>query len=110
LIDLTRVGLSYGTENVRSGGLTLADLRGFTTEQGAAVLGIADPGRVRAIVNGVWDAQPMAATNRRAPEQCAPIPQGVPQINSATTGTFAPEGNVPITTTVQVTTTEGTQP
>ncbi len=110
LIDLTRVGLSYGTENVRSGGLTLADLRGFTTEQGAAVLGIADPGRVRAVVNGVWEAQPMAATNRRAPEQCAPIPRGVPQINSATTGTFAPEGNVPVTTTVQVSTTEETQP
>ncbi len=101
LIDLTRVGLSYGTENVRSGGLTLADLRSFTTEQGAAVLGIGDPGRVRAVVNGVWEAQPMAATNRRAPEQCPYVPTGVPQINTAATGTYSPEGTVPVTTTVE---------
>ncbi len=104
LIDLTRVGLSYGTENVRAGGLTLADLRSFTTAQGAAVLGIGDPGRVRAVVNGVWEAQPMAATNRRAPEQCPYVPAGVPQIKTAATGTYSPEGTVPVTTTVGITT------
>jgi len=111
LIDLTRIGLSYGTENVRSGGLTLADLRGFTTEQGAAVLGIGDPGRVRAVVNGVWDAQPMAATNRRAPEECPYIPVDVPQISDATTGTFSPEAateSTPLTTTVEATEAEAT--
>ncbi|MEZ4614039.1 MAG: LCP family protein [Caldilineaceae bacterium] len=101
LIELTRLGLSFDSTNVRSGGLTLADLQGFTTAQGAAVLGIADPGRVRAVVNGVWEAQPMADTNRRAPEQCAPLPQGVPQMNTAVTATYAPEGTVPITTTTE---------
>jgi len=99
LVDLTRVGLSYGAENVRAGGLTLADLQGYTTEQGAAVLRIADPGRVRAVVNGVWDAQPMANTNRRAPEQCAPIPTGVPQMNRVGNGIDSPDATVPVTNT-----------
>lgn len=99
LIDLTRLGLSYGSDNVRAGGLTLADLNDITTDRGAAVLGIGDPGRVRAVVNGVWEAQAMAATNRRAPEECAPLPQGVPQMGSAP-GTNVLEGNRPITATL----------
>lgn len=99
IIGLTRLGLSFGTDNVRAGGLTLADLSRFTTEQGADVLGIADPGRVRAVVNGVWDAQPMAASNRSAPERCRPLPQGVPQMDPAATGIYLPEASVPLTNT-----------
>ena len=110
LVDLTRVGLSYGAENVRAGGLTLADLRGFTTEQGAAVLGIADPGRVRAIVNGVWEAQPMANTNRRAPEQCPPIPVGASQLNSVLSGLYSPDATAPVTTTAETATEENAPP
>lgn len=109
LIDLTRIGLSYGAENVRAGGLTLADLQSFTTEQGAAVLGIGDPGRVRAVVNGVWEAQPMASSNRRAPEQCAPIPTGVPQMNSVLNGIYSPEATTPITNTQETNADEAAQ-
>lgn len=108
-IDLTGTGLSYGAENVRAGGLSLADLQGFTTEQGAAVLGIANPGRVRAVVNGVWEAQPMANTNRRAPEQCPPIPTDATQINNVLNGLYATDATVP-EPTMPVTTTDGTAP
>ncbi|MEZ4867790.1 MAG: LCP family protein [Caldilineaceae bacterium] len=101
LIELTRLGTSFSAENVHAGGLTLADLRSFTTDQGAAVLGIADPGRVRAVVNGVWEAPAMAATNRRAPEQCAPLPQGaVPDLSSAGINTApTPEASATVTET-----------
>lgn len=99
MVNLTRMGLSYGAENVRAGGLTLSDLQGFTTSQGAAVLGIGDPGRVRAVVNGVWEAQPMAASNRQAADRCPPLPQGVPQMDPAITGIYAPEATTPITET-----------
>ena len=77
LIELVRFGTSLNADNVRAGGLTLADLRSFQTEQGAAVLGIANPGRVRAIVNGVWDAPAMASSYRRDPATCPPLPQAV---------------------------------
>jgi len=77
LIDLVGFGTSLNADNVRAGGLTLADLRSFQTEQGASVLGIANPGRVRAIVNGVWDAPTMASSYRRDPAACPPLPQAV---------------------------------
>ena len=77
LIELVRFGTSLNADNVRAGGLTLADLRSFQTEQGASVLGIANPGRVRAIVNGVWDAPTMASSYRRDPAACPPLPQAV---------------------------------
>lgn len=101
LVDLTRLGLSFNAENVHAGGLTLADLQGFTTEQGAAVLRIANPGRVRAVVNGVWEAPAMAATNRRAPEQCPPLPQGaVPIVTDAGVQTVpAPNASTPVSQT-----------
>ncbi len=96
LIDLTRLGLSFNAENVRAGGLTLADLYDFRTAEGAAVLGIGDPGRVRAVVNGVWAAQPMANSNRQTTTQCEPLPQGLPQLDHVVTvETFAAEGTVP---------------
>ena len=104
LIDLTRVGLSFNAKNVRAGGLTLADLEAFTTEQGSAVLRITNPGRVRAIVNGVWDALAMADTNRRAPEQCPLIPLESPAISGAAlqptpTAVPAPDASVPVSQT-----------
>ncbi len=101
LIDLTRTGLSFNAENVRAGGLTLADLQGFTTEQGAAVLRIANAGRVRAVVNGVWDAPAMAATNRRASEQCPPVPVGtLPVVTDAGIQSVpAPNASAPVSQT-----------
>src|SRR5690606_19566383 len=74
LIELARYGISLDSANVRAGGLTLSDLRSFTTAQGAAVLGIGDPARVRAIVEGVWDAPAMIDTNRQDSSSCPPLP------------------------------------
>lgn len=84
---------------MRAGGLTLADLQNFTTEQGAAVLRISNPGRVRAVVNGVWDAPAMAATNRRAPEQCPLLPSGVAPVASDAQAVPGPDASVPVSQT-----------
>lgn len=78
VINLASLGLSMDPGNVRAGGITLRDLQGFRTEQGAAVLRIADPAHVRAVVDGVWDAPPMAASNRQDTTTCKPLPQGPP--------------------------------
>lgn len=77
LIELARYGGSLDPANVRSSGLTLADLQNYTTEQGAAVLRIADPARVRAIVEGVWEAPTMVDTNRQDTTRCPPLPVGI---------------------------------
>ncbi|RIK35973.1 MAG: hypothetical protein DCC55_28720 [Chloroflexi bacterium] len=76
LIELTRYGTSLDPGNVRAGGLTLSDLQGYRTAEGAAVLRIADPARVRAIVEGVWDAPAMIDTNRQDAERCPVLPAG----------------------------------
>ena len=96
LIELTSFGLSLNADNVHAGGLTLADLQNYRTAQGAAVLQIANPGRVRAVVNGVWEAQTMAGSYRKDPTTCAPMPQGAPIVD---TGTAVTTTN-PVTTTV----------
>lgn len=85
LVDLVSFGLSLNADHVRSSGLTLADLQNYRTEQGAAVLRIANPGRVRAIVNGAWDAPAMASSYRKDPTTCAPLPTGTPIVNTAPT-------------------------
>lgn len=77
LVGLARFGIGLEPGNVRAGGLTLSDLQNFTTAQGAAVLRIANPNRVRAVVNGVWDAPAMAATNQQDPAACPALPAGV---------------------------------
>lgn len=77
LIELARYGMTLDASNVRAGGLTLADLQNYTTEQGAAVLTIGNPARVRAIVEGIWDAPAMVDTNRQDTAQCPPLPVGV---------------------------------
>jgi len=101
LIELTSFGLSLNSDNVRAGGLTLYDLQNYRTEEGAAVLRISDPGRIRAVVNGVWDAPTMASSYRQDSTNCEPLPQGggwdleVPDIAAAPA-----EASVPITDTV----------
>jgi LCP family protein required for cell wall assembly len=80
ILNLARWGLSLDAQNVRASGLTLRDLQNYTTEQGAAVLVIGNPARVRALVEGVWDAPAMADAYRKdtarcpAPAQAAPPP------------------------------------
>jgi LCP family protein required for cell wall assembly len=103
LIDLVSFGLSLNADNVRAGGLTLADLQNYQTEQGAAVLRIVDPGRVRAIVNGVWEAPAMASSYRRDPAVCPPLPQGVSaeiSANGDVSLITPPNASKPITETV----------
>jgi LCP family protein required for cell wall assembly len=90
LIELMRYGTSLDSANVRAGGLTLSDLRSFTTAQGAAVLGIGDPARVRAIVEGVWDAPAMVDTNRQDAAQCPPLPAGA-QVDALAAGPPPPD-------------------
>ncbi len=89
MLGLINVGLSYDASNVRAGGITLSDLRPFTTENGAAVLGIDDPDLIRAVVEGVWDAPAMASTNQQEAATCPPVPTGVP--NVTTEPDFNPE-------------------
>jgi polyisoprenyl-teichoic acid--peptidoglycan teichoic acid transferase len=76
LVELARYGISLDPTNVRAGGLTLADLQNYTTSEGAAVLRIGDPVRVRAVVEGVWDAPAMVDTNRQDATRCPVLPPG----------------------------------
>lgn len=106
LVDLTSFGLSLNADNVRAGGLTLADLQNYQTAEGAAVLRIVNPGRVRAIVNGVWEAPAMASSYRKDPAVCPPLPQGPPVVNTNTgvTNTTGVTPTIAAGTTVTTTT------
>ncbi len=77
MIQLAQLGLNLEPGNVHAGGLTLADLQSVTTAQGAQVLRINNPMRIRAIVNGVWEAQAMADTGRQDAAACPALPAGV---------------------------------
>jgi LCP family protein required for cell wall assembly len=77
LLELANYGLSLDAANVRAAGLTLNDLQNYTTPEGAAVLRIADPARVRNIVEGIWSAPAMVDTNRQDSNNCTPLPPGV---------------------------------
>ncbi|MCB0141898.1 MAG: hypothetical protein KDE50_18485, partial [Caldilineaceae bacterium] len=67
--------------NVHAAGITMQQLQPITTESGAAVLQINNPYLVRAVIDGIWDAQPMSDTNRQSDSAaCAPVPQGVPVV------------------------------
>jgi hypothetical protein len=46
---------------------------------------IADPARVQAVINGIWDAPAMADAYRHDSSKCAPAPEGTPSIASDTT-------------------------
>lgn len=105
LIELVSFGISLNADNVRAGGLTLADLQDFRTAEGAAVLQIVNPGRVRAVVNGVWEAPTMASSYRKDPTVCPPLPQGKPTITTIDVN----QGATP-TTTVAITTTVASAP
>lgn len=107
LVELVSFGLSLNADNVRSSGLTLADLQNYRTEQGAAVLRIVNPGRVRAIVNGAWDAPAMASSYRKDPTTCAPLPAGTPIVNAAPTVSTTTSVTGTIAATAPVTQTTG---
>lgn len=77
IVDLLAWGIRLEPSNVRASGLTLADLQNYTTPQGAMVLRIADPERVRSIVEGIWGAPALADSYRRDTTQCPALPAGV---------------------------------
>jgi len=97
--------LSLNSDNVRSSGLTLADLQNYRTAEGAAVLRIVNPGRVRAIVNGAWDAPAMASSYRKDPTACPALPSGTPIVNTTNVSTTTSvTGTIAATTPVSQTT------
>lgn len=89
IIGLAQFGVSLKPENVRAGGLTLKDLQEYTTTQGAQVLIIGNPARVRELVANVWDEPAMADAYRKDGSACeggipAPAPEATPEQPSAT--------------------------
>jgi LCP family protein required for cell wall assembly len=74
MIDYAQFALSLDAGNVRAAGISLRDLESFTTDKGASVLRIGDPGRVQAVVEGIWDAPAMADAYRQDATNCRPIP------------------------------------
>jgi LCP family protein required for cell wall assembly len=77
ILDLLNWGMGLDAGAVRAGGLTLYDLQSYTTPEGASVLRIADPGRVRNVVENVWSAPAMADSYRKDATSCPPLPAGV---------------------------------
>jgi LCP family protein required for cell wall assembly len=97
IIQLMQFGVSLDSSNVRAGGITLRELQSYTTEQGASVLVISDPGRVRSVVDGIWEAPAMVDARRQDASACQPVPDGVPSVatnDPAPVPTMTPEINV----------------
>jgi anionic cell wall polymer biosynthesis LytR-Cps2A-Psr (LCP) family protein len=78
IAELNKFGMELDASDVRAAGIALKDLESYTTENGAAVLRIADPLRVRAVVDGVWDAPAMADAYRQDATSCPPLPEDAP--------------------------------
>ena len=78
MVELIQYGIGLDSSNVRASGLTLKDLQSHVTANGASVLIIADPAKVRQVVDGIWSAPPMIDSNRKDSTRCAPPPTGVP--------------------------------
>ncbi len=77
MIGLVRFGMTLDKSQVRAGGIMLTDLRSYRTPQGADVLRIANPNRVRAVVNGVWEAAEMVNARQQNVASCKPLPNGL---------------------------------
>jgi LCP family protein required for cell wall assembly len=77
MLDLMTWGTNLDAASVRAGGLSLSDLQSYTTAEGASVLRIGDPGRVRAVVEGIWNAPAMVDANRQDTTRCQPLPAGI---------------------------------
>jgi len=77
MLDLMTWGVNLDAASVRAGGLSLYDLQSYTTPEGASVLRIADPARVRSVVEGVWAGAAMADANRQDTSKCPILPAGI---------------------------------
>ena len=84
LITLMQFGVSLDPANVRAGGITLRELQSYTTAQGASVLVINDPARVRSVVDGIWEAPAMVDARRQDANACQSVPEGSPQVATNT--------------------------
>jgi LCP family protein required for cell wall assembly len=94
IVTLMQFGLGLESTNVRASGISLRELQSYTTEQGASVLVISDPARVRSVIDGIWDAPAMVDARRQNAANCQPLPQGSPSVasnNPAPTPTAVPE-------------------
>lgn len=80
LVNLMQFGLMLDPANVRASGITLRELQSYVTAQGASVLVINDPDRVRSVVDGIWDAPAMVDARRQDSTKCQPVPEGVPSV------------------------------
>jgi LCP family protein required for cell wall assembly len=101
ILTLMQFGVGLDSSNVRAGGITLRELQSYTTEQGASVLVINDPARVRAVVDGIWDAPAMVDARRQDANACQPLPQGSPSVatnDPAPTATALPVDILPTPT------------
>ena len=92
MIDLASFGISVKAEDVRASGITLNELDSYITEQGASVLVISDPAKVQAVVDGVWDAAPMANAYAKDANKCEPIPTGPPVVPASLAVPTTPAG------------------
>lgn len=77
ILDLLTWGIQLDPASVRASGLTLYDLQNYTTPEGASVLRIANPARVRSVVEGVWNAPAMADSYRKDSTRCPALPPGI---------------------------------
>jgi LCP family protein required for cell wall assembly len=80
IMSLVQFGIGMDAQNVRATGIGLQDLQSYTTEQGAAVLRIANPAHVRAVVDSVWNAPAMIDARHQNVNACAPLPSGAPYV------------------------------
>jgi LCP family protein required for cell wall assembly len=93
IVSLMQFGIGLDSSNVRASGISLRELQSYTTEQGASVLIIADPVRVRAVVDSIWEAPAMVDARRQNADNCQPLPDGSPSVatnDPAPTPTAAP--------------------
>ncbi|HRW49295.1 MAG TPA: LCP family protein [Caldilinea sp.] len=77
IVDMLSWGIQLDPASVRASGLTLYDLQSYTTPEGASVLRIADPNRVRGVVEGIWAAPAMVDSYRKDVTRCPALPPGV---------------------------------
>lgn len=113
IVNLMQFGLGLDPANVRASGISLRELQSYTTEQGASVLIISDPARVREVVDGIWNAPAMVDARRQDASSCQPLPQGAPYVaanDPAPTPTPVPELIEPPAPEVELTNEEAVIP
>lgn len=111
MLEMGNFGLSLDASNVRAGAITVKDLERYITPSGADVLRIADPERIQAIIDGIWDAPPLSTAGQQSDGDgtCPPPPSQLPDyLVLATPTPQADEAAVPITTTETMTSTNET--